>query len=295
MTFTLSRRQALVGTAFAVPALASLQIEAKADGASTAEAQLAALEREHGGRLGVAMLNLSTGASAAHRGDERFLMCSTFKTLLSAFILSRVDREEESLDRRITYTKEDLVSWSPVTEKHVGAPGMSVAALCEATVTISDNAAANLLLAESGGPAGLTAFLRGLGDEVTRLDRIEPALNAHDGPDDLRDTTTPAAMLETMRKLFFTEVLSRRGRSQLTAWHLMNRTGDKRLRAGLPPTWLVGDKTGTSGKGEANHVAVAWPTDRGPVIVSAYCAMPEAPAETHNKVLAAVARIAAAV
>ncbi len=239
-----TRRQALVGSVLSVPVLASMQVDSLARNGGHAEARLADLERTHGGRLGVAVLNLSTGARAGHRADERFLLLSTFKSLLSACVLHRVDRGQERLDRRITFSKKDLVPWSPVTETRAGASGITVAELCEATVTLSDNTAGNLLLHSLGGPAELTAFLRGIGDEISRLDRFETALNEHDRPDDVRDTTTPTAVLETLRRLFFTDVLSPRARSQLAAWHIANKTGDKRLRAGMPAQWLVGDKTG---------------------------------------------------
>jgi beta-lactamase class A len=290
---TISRRQALAGTVLAVPALAAFPVVAQSPTGRDVEARLAALERTHGGRLGVAILDLASGARAGHRAGERFLMCSTFKTLLAAFVLVRVDRGEETLDRRIAFARTDLVAWSPVTETRVGGAGMTVAALCEATVTLSDNTAANLLLASLGGPPALTGFVRSLGDEVTRLDRTEPDLNEHDGPGDLRDTTTPASMLEILRRLVFGDVLSKASRSQLAAWHIINKTGDERLRAGLPQTWLVGDKTGTNGSGNSNDVGVAWPVDRAPIIVTAYCEMPSIPGEKRNAVLAEVGRIAA--
>ena len=209
----LSRRTALTGALFAVPAFARAQVPS-----NDANAALAELERTAGGRLGVSMLNLATGRSAGHRQDERFLLCSTFKALAAAFVLARVDRKEEKVDRRIVFSKKDLVSWSPGTEAYTGGRGMTVAALCEAAVTQSDNTAANLLLKSFGGPAGLTAFLRSIGDKATRLDRYEPALNEHDGPNDLRDTTSAAATLETLRTLLFGDVLSKPSRAQLAAW-----------------------------------------------------------------------------
>jgi beta-lactamase class A len=221
-------------------------------------------------------------------------MCSTFKALAAALVLVRVDKGEETLDRRIRFSKKDLVSGSPVTQARVGEPGMTVAELCDAAVTRSDNTAGNLLLASFGGPAALTAFCRTLGDDVSRLDRIETALNYHDGPDDIRDTTTAAAMLENLRRLLFTDVLSGLSRSQLAAWLITNKTGDARLRAGLPKNWLVGDKTGTNGDkyGNANDIAVIWPPDRAPIIVTAYCEIPSIPADERNAVIAEIGRIA---
>ncbi len=292
---SLISRRMFAGTLALAPALTSLT--ARAQTQSDPAAQLAELERKSGGRLGVAILNLASGKRIGHRAEERFLMCSTFKALLAAHILARVDRKEEKLDRRIVYTKADLVPYAPITEKHVGGDGLSVAELCEATVTLSDNAAANILLANSGGPAGLTAWLRSTGDSISRLDRTEPTLNEYDAPGDPRDTSTPAAMLDTLRKLLFADVLSRSSRAQLAAWLVANKTGDTRLRAGFPADWLIGDKTGTGSNktGYAHDVAVAWSPDRGAVLVTCYCEMPGISPEQRNAVHAAVGRIAAQV
>nr|AMP54385.1 classA [uncultured bacterium] len=292
MTMSMSRRQALVGSLLAVSALVPIPAGAQAQDGD-AEARLAELERAHGGRLGVAVLDLANGRRIGHRADERFLMLSTFKTLAAALVLARVDRGEERLDRRIVFSESDLVVWSPVTENRVGRAGMTLAELCEATITLSDNTAGNLLLDSFGGPAALTDYLRSLGDEVTRLDRIEPDLNEHDAPGDLRDTTTPAAMLETLHKLLFGDALSRHSRDQLNAWLTINKTGDQRLRAGFPENWLVGEKTGTNRSGTANDAGVAWPIDRGPILVAAYCEMSSISPEKRNAVLAEVGRIAA--
>ncbi|MFC6490110.1 class A beta-lactamase [Nitratireductor sp. GCM10026969] len=298
MTSGMTRRQTLAGALLAAPALALLQANAgAAQETAGAEARLAKLEEAKGGRLGVAVLNLQTGKRIGHRANERFLMLSTFKALAAALVLARVDKGEEQLDRRIVFSRADLVSWSPGTESRVGGDGMTVGELCAAAVTLSDNTAANLILSSFGGPEALTAFARSLGDPVTRLDRTEPGLNEHDGPDDIRDTTTPTAMLESLRKLLFDNALSPSSRAQLAAWLITNKTGDERLRAGLPETWLVGDKTGTNSQrsGNSNDIAVAWPPDRGPVIVTAYCKMPSISGEARNAVIAEVGRIAAMV
>ena len=294
MTMTISRRQAIAGTLLAVPAIAALSttVAAESDGGALVE-QLRALEERHGGRLGVSILNLATGARLGHRADELFLMCSTFKALLGGFVLARVDRGEEKLDRRINVTASDLIDWAPVVETRVGAD-ISVAELCEATITWSDNAAANILLASYGGPAALTDFLRSTGDKVSRLDRTEPTLNIHDGPDDERDTSTPDAMLETLRKLVFGDVLSRRSKAQLAAWLVMNKTGDARIRAGFPDDWIAGDKTGTNGDkaGNANDIAIGWSPDRGAVLVVVFYEVPGITGGERDAVIAEVGRIA---
>jgi beta-lactamase class A len=284
----LSRRAALAGGLFAVPALARAQTSS-----NDASAALADLERSAGGQLGVAMLNLASGRRAGHRQDERFLLCSTFKAFVAAFVLARVERKEERLERRIVFSKKDLVPWSPGTEANVGGRGMTVAALCEATVTLSDNTAANLLLRSFGGPAALTQYLRSIGDKVTRLDRYEPGLNEHEGPGDQRDTSTPAAVVETLKTLLFGEVLSKPSRAQFAAWLIGNKTGDRRLRAGFPDGWLVGDKTGTNGSGSANDIGVAWPAAGGAVIVAAFYRNPTTTAAARDAVHAEVGRIAA--
>ncbi|RCS22142.1 class A beta-lactamase [Phyllobacterium salinisoli] len=295
MTTSISRRRALAGSLLAIPALTSLTAAARAQTGEAPEGQLAELERRHGGRIGVAVLDLATGQRLMHRADERFLMCSTFKALTAGFILARVDQGEEQLDRRIVFSKKDIVVGSPATQERIGGTGMSVAELCQATLTLSDNAAANLLLASFGGPAGLTGFLRSIGDEITRLDRFETDLNVHETPGDLRDTTTPAAMLETLRKLLFGNVLSRSSRAQLAAWMIMNKTGDAKLRAGFPDDWTIADKTGGNGDkfGNSNDVAIAWSPDRGAVMITAYCEIPSVSEKVRAAVLAEIGRIAA--
>lgn len=282
----ITRRAALAGVLMPWAA-------AHATAGDDAKTRLAQLEAASGGRLGVAALDTGSGARIEHRAGERFAMCSTFKFLAAAFILARVDRNEERLERRITFAESDLVTYSPVTKAHAGAKGMSVAEICEAAVTVSDNTAANLLLSSFAGPAGLTAFVRSLGDDVTRLDRIETALNEAT-PRDPRDTTTPGAMLETMRKLVLGDVLSATSREQLAAWLIASKTGGKRLRAGFPKDWRVGDKTGTGGHGATNDIAVAWPPGRAPIVVAAYYAEAPGSAEVRDAVLEAVGRIVAA-
>lgn len=254
---------------------------------------ISSLERRHGGRLGVAVLNTNGGKVVSYRGDERFPLCSTFKCLAAAFVLARVDSKEEDLSRKIVYKKNDLVTYSPTTEKHVGS-GLTMAEICEAAITLSDNTAGNLMLDSFGGPAGLTKYMRSLGDSVTRLDRRETELNEAT-PGDPRDTTTPVAMLEALRKTVLGTALSDASRAQLTTWLVANKTGDKRLRAGVPPDWKVGDKTGSGDNNSANDVAILWPPGRAPVIVTAYYTGSKATDDERNTILADVGRFAAAV
>lgn len=250
------------------------------------------LEQASGGRLGVAVLDTMSGRRFAWRGDERFRMCSTIKAPLSAAILRRVDQGRERLDRRVTYGAEALMNNSPVTEKHV-QDGMTIGALCEATITTSDNAACNLLFdalaGDGGGPAALTRFLRAIGDQTTRSDRLEMALNTGT-PDDPRDTTTPAAIVATWKTLLLDDALSPASRKQLTDWVVANKTGDKRLRAGLPKGWRVGDKTGNNGRDTTNDIAIAWPPGRKPLLIACFHDQGSADDDTRSAVLASVAR-----
>ena len=297
MTISLSRRQALAGSLLGASALAHSGTRAFARDTEAAEAKLAALEGGRRGRICVSILDVATGGRIENRANERILMCSTFKAFAAALVLARVDKGKEELDRHVAFTPKEFVeTGSPVTKAHIGR-GMTVGELCDAAVTRSDNTAGNLLLASFGGPDALTAFFRSLGDNISRLDRIETGLNYHDRPNDVRDTTTAAAMTENLRKLLLTDFLSAASRSQLAAWLINNKTGDTRLRAGLPKHWLVGDKTGTNGDkdGNANDIAIAWPSDRAPIIVSAFCEIPLISSDERNAVIAEIGRIAAAV
>jgi beta-lactamase class A len=289
----ISRRVLLTGSLLAGPGLLSLRTAAdNRDG--KLQDRVADLERRHGGRLGVAVLDSASNNLITRRGDERFPLCSTYKFLAAVLVLSRVDRNEESLTRRIAYASNYLVPYSPITERHVGQGGLTIGEICDAAVTLSDNTAGNLLLDSFGGPAGLTAYVRSLGDSVTRLDRRETELNEAK-PGDPRDTTTPVAMLEMLRKTVLGTALSTSSREQLIAWLIANKTGDKRLRAGVPRDWRVGDKTGSGTNNVTNDIAVIWPPDRAPIIVTAYYAEARASDDQRDAVLSEVGRLAAAV
>lgn len=255
-------------------------------------ARLAAIERAVGGRLGVAVIDTGSGHHYGYRSGERFAMCSTFKLLAAAAILVRVDQGRARLDHAVAIRRAVILPHSPVTERHVGAM-MTLAQLCDAAVTQSDNAAANLLLREIGGPGGVTALARSLGDRSTRLDRWEPALNTA-LPGDARDTTTPAAMAETMRRLLLGDALSAASRAHLAAWLKGNRTGADRVRRDVPRDWIVGDKTGTGERGSTGDIAILWPPRRSPVLAAVYLTGSDAPLAKREAAIAAVGRVIAA-
>jgi beta-lactamase class A len=247
------------------------------------------LELKTGGRLGVSVLDTTTGVPIHHRGDERFPMCSTFKVLAAAAILKDLGSKLEGLERRVRIEQADLVTYSPITSKHVGGEGMSLRELCEAAITMSDNTAGNALLKNIGGPTGLTSFARSLGDNMTRLDRMETELNEA-VPGDPRDTTTPNAMAANFRRLLLGDVLVPESRDQLGKWLIANKTGDTRLRAGLPQGWRVGDKTGSGEHNTANDVAIVWPPERSPLIVAVYLTGASLDPNGRNDVIASVGR-----
>jgi beta-lactamase class A len=254
------------------------------------------IEGRIGGRVGVAALDTGSGVMIGHRQRERFAMASTFKWLLAAGILKRA-QHGMSLEDYALFGRADLVGHSPVCEAAIdpetGIGKLTLEQLCEATVTVSDNCAANLLLVPMFGPEGLTRFIRESGDAITRLDRIELDLNEN-APGDPRDTTTPEAMAQTAARLLSTdEVLRAPMREMLTGWMRASTTGLDRLRAGLPVDWTAGDKTGTGGNGAHNDVAIAFPPGRPPIVIASYFSESPAPNADKAAAHAEVARIVA--
>ncbi len=282
----LTRREALLGTS-AMLLVGCARAENAAAPKSEAD-PFAAIEADIGGRVGVFALDTGSQKVLAHRADERFAMCSTLKWVLAACVLARVDKGELALDRRVTYGEADLLEHAPSARANV-ASGMTVDALAEAAVTVSDNTAANLLLALVGGPAGVTAFVKALGDDVTRLDRIEPEMNDFT-PGDPRDTTSPRAMVGTMKTVLLGDVLSTASRALLDGWLVACTTGNERLRAGLPAGFVVGDKTGTGATGTANDVAIVRPPGRAPILIASYLSDGTAQTARLNAAHAAIAR-----
>lgn len=255
-------------------------------------APLSVLQARTGGKLGVFVQDSGTGDFVSFNAESRFALCSTFKVLLAATVLQRVDTGTLTLDQTVAYGRRDLLTHAPVTGRRVLEGRMSVRDLLAASVELSDNTAANLLLGLVGGPSAVTDFARGLGDMTTRLDRTEPELNTN-LPGDLRDTTTPLAMGRTLRAVVLGRALSVAARAHLTAWMVASPTGKRRIRAGLPDTWRVGDKTGSGDNGAVNDVAVAWPTVGAPLVYAIYITGATAPLETLEAVHATAARLAA--
>jgi beta-lactamase class A len=259
---------------------------------SSFESDIAAAEARSGGRLGVAVLDTASGARTDHRGNERFPLCSTFKVLAVSAVLKRAETGHERLDRLIAIKRNELIAYSPVLKDRIG-DSMTLVDLCAAAMTESDNTAADLVLKNLGGPAAVTAYARTLGDTITHLDNSEPLLN-RTKPFGLSksDTTSPVAMVNDLQALVLGDALAPTSRDQLKAWLLGCKTGDKRLRAGLPDGWQCGEKTGSDeSNGSTNDVGVLWPPQqRPPVIVAAYLTQTKAKYEDREAALADVAR-----
>lgn len=254
--------------------------------------QLRTLERRSRGRLGVCVLDAGGAKILAYRARERFPMCSTFKVLLAAAVLAKADAGQAALDRKLPYGEKDLLEYAPVTRARAAEGALSLEDLCAASVQVSDNTAANLLLDAIGGPGAVTVFARKLGDPSTRLDRKEPELNDVP-PGDPRDTTTPEAMARTLRELLAGSALSPASKARLQGWMATCTTGTHRLRAGFPPGWDVADKTGSGFEksGTANDIAMVVPKGGRPMYVTAYLTGAKVDAQTRDAILAEVGRL----
>jgi len=282
-------RRVFLGTA----ATAGLGLMFAGKAMAKADDAFAALEKQSGGRLGVAAVDKASGTRLAYRADERFAMCSTFKLLAAAAVLARVDKGELKLDKSIPYGKADLLSYAPVTKEHVAEGHMTLGDLCAAAVGVSDNTAANLILKEIGGPAGWTAYARALGDTTSRLDRTEPELNIAVAGD-ARDTTTPAAMLGNLDALLIGDALKGASRKQLEDWMLAGTVTGPLIKAGVPKTWQVADKSGSGANGTRNDIGVLYRPNTAPILVAIYTTGSPLDLKGQNKVIADAAALIAA-
>jgi beta-lactamase class A len=254
---------------------------------------IAEIEKRAGGRLGVAALDTATGRRIGHRSGERFAMCSTFKLLLAAAVLHHIDLGQIKPGDVIYYTKASLLPHSPVAEANLAKHGLSIERMAEAVVEDSDNLCANMLIALLGGPQGVTAYARALGDRVTRLDRTELSLNTAIAGDP-RDTTTPDAMLNDLHKLTLGGALSPASREKLVAWLIACNTAANRVPAGLPKGWKSGNKTGTGDNGATNDVAIVWPPGKKPILMAVYFTESKIALDAREKVIAEVAGVLSA-
>ena len=241
-------------------------------------------------RIGVAVIDTGTGQIWQHRGEERFPLNSTHKAFTCAAVLAQADNKKIRMDLPILINREALVRYSPVTGKVPSGGSQSLRELCRAAVSVSDNTAANLALNAIGGPPSFTTFMRSMGDNETRLDRLEPELNEAN-PGDARDSTTPLAAARSLQKLLLGDFLSTTARTELTQWMLDDQVADALLRAGLPKDWRIADKSGAGGHGSRSIIAVIWPPERSAVVIAIYITQTTASMSASNQ---AVSRIGSA-
>ena len=253
-------------------------------------AELERIEQTLDARIGFAAHNIATGQRWGVNADERFAMSSTFKTLACGALLEQVDEGQLALETEVSFEASELVTYSPVTEQYAGHQPMTLFELCDATMTTSDNTAANLVLQALGGPEAITAFVRSMDDPVTRLDRYETELNEAT-PGDERDTTTPNAMLATLEKLVLGDVLSDESRQQLEAWMMGNAVADGLFRAAMPFDWIIADRTGAGGYGSRSITAIIWPPEQAPTVVVFYITETEASFEERNAAIASLGEV----
>ena len=255
---------------------------------TSVQKELSKLESYSGGRIGIYAINTADNSLIQYRSQERFSFQSTFKVIGVSAILKQSMTDNNFLQQKVTYKKQDLVSWSPITERHL-TDGMTIAELCAATIMFSDNTAINLLMKKLGGPAAVTAFSRSIGDHTFNLNNWEPKLNSI--PNDFRDSSTPAAMGKSLRQLTLGKILAPSQRSQLLTWMKNNTTGNARIRAGVPKEWIVADKTGSGDYGITNDIGIIWPPKHAPIVVVIYFSQNQKNTTCREDVIASATRI----
>lgn len=245
------------------------------------------LEKEYDARLGIYAIDTGTKETVEFREDERFAYTSTFKALAAAVLLKQ--NPISALEEIRTFTDEDIVTYSPITENFVNE-GMSLGKIAEAAIQYSDNTAGNLLFEELGGPDGFEKALRESGDTITMADRIEPDLNEAI-PGDSRDTSTPKALATTLEVFGISEYLPADKQEIFTNWLKGNTTGDSLIRAGVPEGWEVGDKSGAGGYGTRNDIAIVWPPNREPIIIAIMSSRNEENAKFNDELIAKATKV----
>ena len=243
------------------------------------------IEKSTKSKIGIYAVNTSNGELILQRENERFPMGCTSKVVGVGAVLYKSMSDKSLLAKKISYTKKDLVVWSPITEKHTHT-GMTVAELCAAAIQYSDNTAMNLLVKELGGLQAMNDFARKLKNQSFRQDHGWPEEANSGGPENKFDTATPKDMANTLRKLLFTQILAAKQRALLLSWLKPNTTGNARIRAGVPKNWVVADKTGTSAYGTTNDLGVTWPPHCAPIILSIYYTSDHADAMKREYILA---------
>ena len=269
--------------------LAGLMVCSTLSYASQLNEDISLLEQQTSSRIGVSVWDTQADERWDYRGDERFPLMSTFKTLACAKMLSDMDSGKLSKNATAKVDERSIVVWSPVMDKLAGQ-NTRIEHACEAAMLMSDNTAANLVLNEIGGPKAVTMFLRTIGDKATRLDRIEPRLNEAT-PGDSRDTTTPNAILNTLRTLVEGDTLSYESRVQLKIWMQDNKVSDSLMRSVLPTGWSIADRSGAGGHGSRGINAIIWKENHRPVYISIYVTETELSLQARDQLVAQISQL----
>lgn len=266
---------------------ASSDEENKSKQSNNKDEKFAQIEDEFDAQLGVYAINTETNETIEYQPNERFAYASTFKALAAAILLKQNNLED--LEKVITYNEDDLVSHSPVTEKHVDS-GMTLLEISEAAIRKSDNTAANFLLEAIGGPDNFEKALRDIGDDVTQSERYETELNEF-SPENKRDTSTPKTMATNLKKVILGDYLPDNKRKLLSDWMTGNEAGDSLIRAGAPSEWTVLDKSGAGNYGTRNDIAVVKPPNKEPIVIAIMSRHDTEDAEYEDTLIAKAAEI----
>ncbi len=292
MKFLLFKRLSVLAFTLSFISIAIPQVASAQQIQSTSiQKKLADLEAQSGGRLGISAINTANNIRIQYRADERFPFCSTSKVIVVSAILKESETKPDMLQKQISYSQEDVdkSGYAPITKQHIN-DGMSINELCKAAMEYSDNTAMNLLIKKLGGTEAVTSYARSINDHTFRLDRWEPELNTAI-PGDMRDTTTPNAMADSLKQLALGDSLGLPQREQLQTWLKNNTTGDARIRAGVPKGWIVGDKTGTGSYGTTNDIAIIWPPNCAPIVMVVYLTQKQKDAVKRDEIIASATRL----
>lgn len=253
--------------------------------AQSHQSGLTHLEKTFHCKIGVYAIDTGTHQVISYHANDRFPVQSTFKLLAVAAILKKSMLIPGLLQQNIHYKQRDITSWSPVTKLHI-TTGMTITQLCAAAMSYSDNTAVNLLIKKLGGPRSVTKFAKLIGNQSFNLQHYEANLNSN--PKILVDTSTPKDMAHSLQKLLLGNVLAKNQRLLLLSWMKDNTTGYQRIRSGMPPGWVVADKTGTGRYGVANDVAILWSPEHKPIVLTIYTYSGQEAAKPNSKAISAV-------
>ena len=246
------------------------------------------IENEYNTKVGIYGINTENGKVYEHNADERFAFASTYKAIASGILLNKVAPSE--LNKKVEINESEIVANSPVTEQYIGKT-MSLKALIKASMLQSDNTANNKIMQELGGVNGLKHELVQLGDDVSEPQRLEPELNYFD-PNSKADTTTPRAAAQTLNSILTSNEMNGSNLSLLKQTMIENKTGDTLIKAGMPNSYTVGDKSGQAlTYATRNDLAFIYPKGQDkPIILAIYSKQDQKDAKPNDKVISDSAR-----